>query len=531
MPQLTVITGDHPRQIPFCPGSSVRDILDATSTRVRCGCRGNGLCGLCLVQIETGSVNAPTANERVMLQPRQLDQNIRLACQVVPQRDLSVRIISPALTSNWRGLPAGALPVPPERIQRSMSTGYGAAIDLGTTHISLALWDLKQGTRVTGLIGRNPQARYGSDVVTRLIAASECADHARNMARMVFDAIHEAIMDVCTRNGVNTREIVHLAIVGNTPMLAILTGTTPGVLLRPQSWTRELECRLGDPEAWRRGLGLHPEAVVEVVSPFAGFVGSDLLAGVLATDLTARPGGLLIDFGTNSEIALWDGHTLWVTSAAGGPAFEGCGIQCGMPAEPGAIHRVTGNGQSTVFDYHVIDGGQARGICGSGLVDLIACLLRAGRLTPTGKFAPPQGADGFVLCEGEPAIRFDSKGIDLVQRAKAAIGVGIRTLLAKAHMFAGDLTRICVCGVFGQFLDIRNAQEVGLLPASPSGQVELCGNTALGGCQLLLLSSQARAELASIRRRATIVNLAQTAGFDDLFLECLYLRPMEASEL
>ncbi len=119
-------------------------------------------------------------------------------------------------------------------------------------------------------------------------------------------------------------------------------------------------------------------------------MGSDLLAGVLATRLTDQPGGLLIDFGTNSEMALWDGQTLWVTSAAGGPAFEGCGIQCGMPAEPGAIYRVrTDHRTPTDLHFQVIGGGEAKGFCGSGLVDLIACLRDSGDLTPTGGFAQP----------------------------------------------------------------------------------------------------------------------------------------------
>ena len=135
-----------------------------------------------------------------------------------------------------------------------------------------------------------------------------------------------------------------------------------------------MDWRPDAPRHWASELGIHPQATVEVIPPCAGFVGSDLLAGVLATRLTDQPGGLLIDFGTNSEMALWDGRTLWITSAAGGPAFETSQLQCGMPAEPGAIYRVDRQQDSAELQFRVIGEGQAKGLCGSGLIDLIACL-------------------------------------------------------------------------------------------------------------------------------------------------------------
>lgn len=606
MPYLTVITAEGPRRIPFQPGLSLRDILDTTDLRVRSGCRGNGLCGLCLVAIEAGTVNPPTANERLMLQRSQLEQNIRFACQVTPREDLRIRILNAAAASIWRSLPPGALRFAPTRIALAAGPAYAVAVDLGTTHISAALWDLQHGVRVAALVGPNPQARYGADVVTRLVAAGESADVARDLARSAFNAIGEALADMCSRHGVNSRQIVRVAVVGNTPMLAILTETTPQALLRPASWTRELPCRLKDPQAWMNAFALHPGASVEVISPLAGFVGSDLLTGVLATGLVDHPAALLVDFGTNSEIALWDGKTLWVTSAAGGPAFEGSGIPCGMAAEAGAIDRVTQAPGRPGLDCHVIGNGEPRGICGSGLVDWVACLLADGRLTARGKFASPgpavglagpsplvlseagwlaegktgegtpgsepgpndraaaktplpQGedvpkgqvrvtpvittnpgdrtatempippADGLVLHPQYPAIRLDARGVDLFQRAKAAIGVGIRSLLAAAHMPPSRLQRICVCGAFGQYLDVRNAQAIGLLPPIDPRRVELCGNTALSGCEFLLLSPKASADLDLIRGHATIMNLAQESDFDSRFLECLYLQPLEAS--
>jgi uncharacterized 2Fe-2S/4Fe-4S cluster protein (DUF4445 family) len=291
-----------------------------------------------------------------------------------------------------------------------------------------------------------------------------------------------------------------------------------------------MEYRIENSHTWVSILGIHPEATLEVISPLAGFVGSDLLAGVLATRLTEQPGNLLIDFGTNSEMALWDGQTLWVTSAAGGPAFESCGMQCGMPAEPGAIYRFGRSQGSEEFHFEVLDGGEAKGFCGSGLVDLIACLRDSGELTSVGSFGSPRHKDGYVVPRTDPVIRLVKKDVDTFQRAKAAIGAGISTMLARAQMSATELRRICVCGVFGRNLNIPNAQRIGLLPDSPPERVELCGNTALAGCERLVLSPERNSEIATLRERSAIINLCQTSDFDTLFLENLYLQPMKVEK-
>jgi uncharacterized 2Fe-2S/4Fe-4S cluster protein (DUF4445 family) len=404
--------------------------------------------------------------------------------------------------------------------------GYGLAIDLGTTQISLSLWDLKGSSRLHSRLGPNPQFAYGADVVTRLLAAGESPEIARRLARLPLEAVAEALQDLCVRHGIEIEEIVEVAIVGNTAMLALLTEADPRQLLQPSNWTRALEYRVEQPEAWVRSLGIHPQARVELVSPLAGFVGSDLLSGVLATGLTETPGSLLLDFGTNSEMALWDGHTLWVTSAAGGPAFEGSGIQCGMPAEPGAIYRVgAGCNGSARLHFQVVGGGEAKGFCGSGLVDLIACLRDKGVLTRTGCFESLH-KDGYAVLERDPVLRLNKRDVDTFQRAKAAVGAGIGAMLARAGLSAAELSRICVCGVFGQNLDVVNAQRIGLLPHAPRGRVELCGNTALAGCERMLLSAAGSAKSMSFRESAVIINLSQDSGFEALFLEHLYLQPM-----
>lgn len=533
MVQLTFITPHSTGRIDFTPGSSVREILDAAGVPIRSGCRGNGACGLCIVQVENGEANDLTKNESLLLTPDQIAGNVRLACQLMPVGDITIRVVGAASSRGWRVLPPSGLsstfsnlrPSAENESKGATDNHYGLAVDLGTTHISVSLWDLTHANRLSGRIGLNPQYRYGADVVTRMIAAGESQENARGMARMVLQAVSEALRCMCPHVGITPGMVTRVAIVGNTAMLALLSETDPGILLQPRSWTQAFYCRQDRTHSWVELLGVHPEASIEVVSPFAGFVGSDLLAGVPACRLTDNPGGLLIDFGTNSEIALWDGNKLWVTSAAGGPAFEGCGMQCGMQAEPGAVYSLEAEPDSADFRLEVIGGGNAKGICGSGLVDLIAFLRNTGALTPTGKLRPPHSRDGFVV-QREPLIRLTHRDVDMFQRAKAAIGVGIKTLLARARMSAEQLDRVCVCGAFGEHLNVCNAQAIGLLPTTSPERIELCGNTALAGCEQLLLSPAGAVALDALRRQATIVNLSESSDFESLFLESLYLQPL-----
>jgi uncharacterized 2Fe-2S/4Fe-4S cluster protein (DUF4445 family) len=533
MPELTVYTRDGMRKISFLRGVSVSAVLKDAGVPIRSGCCGNGACGLCLIRVEAGEIHPPARYESLALSAEQLNDNIRLACQLLPENDLRISLVNEVSTSEWGMLPpthlTPSLPTP-VAVHASPAEGrYGLAVDLGTTHISLSIWDLQQRRRVTGRVGLNPQLAYGSDVVTRLTAACESQQTAQTMARLTIEALRNAVMEIETSDGFSPEQISHFFVVGNTAMLALLTQTDPGILLQPRSWTMPITCRKEDCHDWASILGLQQSAFIEVIDPLAGFVGSDLLAGVLASRLTDRPGGLLIDFGTNSEIALWDGGRLWVTSAAGGPAFEGCGIQCGMQAEPGAIFQVDQEPDASELHVKVLGGGAAKGICGSGIVDLIAFLRRTGNLTATGKFTLPHPEQGFIVQHSDPVIRLTHRDVDLFQRAKGAIGAGIQTLLSRARMSVAELNRICVCGAFGAHLTARHAQEIGLLPEAAPASVELCGNTALAGCESLLSSPNHSMDLAELRRQAVIINLSQLADFETLYLENLYLQPQRIS--
>lgn len=528
MPRLTLILPDGRHCLEFEPGPSLRDILDATDFRVRSACLGLGACGLCRVRWLAGAGGDITAAERLQLGDG-IAGGLRLACQCRPAGDATVEILNPATPSGWRTPPAGLLAaVPPSlTFDRPPPAGIphalGAAVDLGTSHLTVAICDLVTGRPLALRFGRNPQGRYGADVVSRLLAAQDSAVAAQ-LAGLARESIGAALADAATREGIDPRRIGRVVVVGNTAMLALLANRNHGRLLEPAQWAAPLDCTPTDSGPWARDWGIAPTAEVELVAPLAGFVGSDLLAGVVASSLVEKDApALLVDFGTNSEIALWTGECLWVTAAAGGPAFEAGAGRCGMPAEAGAIYRVAFDeaGQPTCA---ILGDDRAQGLCGSGLVDLVAGLRRVGMLKATGKFA--DGRDAFSLVADGQTLQLGWRDVDALQRAKGAIGAGIAVLCAHAGVPLSALRRVVAAGLFGRYLDVANARAIGLLPDMAAERIELAGNTALAGAQALLLSRRAVTAVATARTAARFINLARAPDFEDSFLQHLYLQPM-----
>ncbi len=503
MPRLTVLVQGQPHVLNFRPGASLREILDRSDYRVRSACLGHGACGLCQVRLLSGDGGPPQPAEHFQLSESELTDGKRLACQVRPTTDLTVEILNPPPPSGWHTPPEGLTcatagfaadrPPPP-----GVPHPVGVAVDLGTTHLSVAVHNLTDGRRLAERWGKNPQGRFGADVVTRLMAAQR-PEVAETLAFAARNAIGEAIEDVARREGLDCRAFSRVP----------------------------LECTAIDGAAWAQAWGIASQAQIELVLPLGGFVGSDLIAGLVACRLTeGQAPALFIDFGTNSEIALWTGRELWVTATAGGPAFESGAGSCGTPAEAGAVFRVTEAADGGLA-FRVLDDDCARGLCGSGLVDLVACLRRNRRLDAKGKFA--EGAKSFTFAVGEREFSLGLRDIDALQRAKAAVGAGIAALTAVAGLPLAALQRVVVAGLFGRYLDVANAQAIGLLPAVPASRIELVGNTAAAGATALLLSNQAQTMADRLRQQARLINLAHRPEFEDAFLEHLYLRPTEAN--
>jgi uncharacterized 2Fe-2S/4Fe-4S cluster protein (DUF4445 family) len=522
---LTVRSGGMTTTLAVGTRESVREVLDGTALRVRAACGGTGSCGACAVRLLAGTTTPPTTAEYQKLTADERAQGLRLACQLRLDGDAEILLEHPAPPSVWKSIPPDDLLPIDARLPELQKHLYGVAVDLGTTHIRVSLWDRKHGQRIATRRGPNPQATFGADVLNRL-AAARSPEHARELAKLARDAVVEAVHDMLARDvGEVTpmlAEIGHMVIAGNTAMLALLTGCGGEALLDPDNWQRPIDCQPDDDSDWRAAWHM-PNARIEVLPPVAGFVGSDLLADLVATGFTdGPPGALLIDVGTNTEIALWDGTTVHVTSVPGGPAFESGGVGFGVPAEPGAISAVR-RGDSG-FEFDVIGGGDARGFCGSGLLDAVAVLLDAGILKPSGRFAIPCGADGYRLDPANPRTAITGNAVDAFQRAKAAMAAGISVLLSESGMKVEQIGRLHVCGAFGRRLNVANARALGLLPTLPMASAQLFSDATLGGCETLLMTPESRVALENVTRALRLVNVTLVIWYEDKYIEELRLQ-------
>jgi len=519
-------SGEH--RLVASDGQSVRDLLDTTALRVRAACGGSGTCGACIVRFISGEVSPPTVAEYLKLTPEERAAGQRLACQLRIRGDVHIELEHPAPPSEWKSIvPENLAEITASRPELSAHR-YGLAVDLGTTHIRLALWDRRAGKRIATRRGANPQGSFGADVLNRLEAARAHPEHAAELAASAREAIMHAVRDILARDiGEVTpmlAEIGEVLIVGNTAMLALLTGQGGEALLDPAYWQKKVEFQPVDRSAWQQPWHL-PNARIVLPGPVAGFVGSDLVADLLATGLTdGPPGSLLLDVGTNTEIALWDGACLHVTSVPGGPAFEGVGIRHGMPAEPGAIYRVSRS--SGGYACATIAGETARGFCGSGLTDAIAVLLADGCLKSSGRFAVSPGPEGYALDPANPATAITGIDVDAFQRAKAAIAAAMEVLLRQAGMGWGELRRLCICGAFGHTLDVGRAQSLRLLPPIDAQGVELHADASLAGGERALLSPDGAQRFAALTDTIKAINLSLIADYDEAYINHLRLRPI-----
>ncbi|TAK61655.1 ASKHA domain-containing protein [Methylobacter sp.] len=506
----------HIASIPFTSRSNLFNLLAVYDhTRIRSACQGRGTCGQCLVRIDQGGASELTHYEYERLNASQIARDIRLACQVTLFDHASVTLINPLAIEAL-----DTISIHP--FMPSANARYAVAVDLGSTQLRMSLWDYVNQHRVAGYCGFNPQAYYGTDILNRLTAATTDKTKGSVMSELIQDTIERVVTEWINAKNVHITEIL---IVGNTAMLALLANKHTEQLLQPAYWTHSIDCSLNFSTLRQTQIP------VAAVQPVAGFVGSDLLVGLLAARLTQSPGSaLFIDFGTNTEIALWHQDKLWLTSVPGGPAFEGCGISYGIAAEQGAISHV--NYDAGTGEFHgaligtLIDTSEIKGLCGSGLCDVMACLLASGQLKKNGRFAKADSELEIELVNLHYRVTVKKQDIDIFQRAKAATGAGIAKLLALAEVSSADLTRLCIAGSFGQFLNIQHAQAIGLLPDCAHERVELCGNAALMGCEQLLSSHNRDEQLNELKRKVEVVNLSQVIDYEEAFVDNLYLQPI-----
>ena len=414
----------------------------------------------------------------------------------------------------------------------------GVALDLGTTTVVASLVDLRSGRELANAATVNQQTRFGHDVVARINATLEQDDGLEQLQLAARSSLASVIDQVLEKAGIERREVYEATLVGNATMMHLFLGISPADLGH-----LPYVAIVGDAvvaPAADLGLELNPAARLYVLPNVAGFVGGDTVGAILAASLDENDGRvrLVTDIGTNCEIALRLGDRLLVTSTPAGPAFEGARIACGMYAAPGAIEKVTLDGQVVC---KTIDDQPARGLCGSGLVDASAELLRAGIVDTTGRMLGPDELDGelsaelrqrlieqedglaFVLAtpESEPPIVLTQRDVRELQLAKAAIRTGIDLLLEHAGLGVDDLDEFCIAGGFGNYIDKASAMRLGLIPELAPEKLNFIGNGALVGARLALLSRSLRRRGDQVAREAEHLQLAHTPDFQMRFSEAM----------
>jgi uncharacterized 2Fe-2S/4Fe-4S cluster protein (DUF4445 family) len=440
---------------------------------------------------------------------------------------------------SWTAIVAGSRLV---GIQPGGSTDplYGMAFDIGTTTMVGYLLDLSLGKQVALSSLLNPQVAFGADVISRITFASREPSGLQTLQGRMVQALNALIQEAASSARIAPSRIYALSVVGNTTMHHLLLGLDPsglGHLPYNPVLADPLEIRASD-----LGLQAHPQAPVFLLPNISGYVGSDIVGGILATGLPHREGiALGIDIGTNGEMVLGSRRQILAASTAAGPAFEGSQISCGMRAEPGAISQVwTEDGD---IRWKAVAELPPRGICGSGLVDLVAVLLRVGIIDEGGRLqAPdlletslpsairsrlqpaPKGGWEFLLAEGREgsqAVTLTQGDIRELQLAKGAIRAGINILMDELSLDISQIEEIWLAGAFGNYLDPTSAQSIGLIPPYPLERIRPVGNAAGEGAKMALLSQKAREEASRIAREVRYVELASRADFQERFVEAL----------
>ena len=468
---LTIHDHEKTVTVEFEPPSDLYDVLEEAGFFVDRLCAGQGICGKCRAEV-SGDVSAPNAQE--------IKHGTRLICQTVLLGDAEVHM---TLRQTVRSPSFEELP----EQEDSSSASVGIALDIGTTTIFLFTYALPTG-QILGTYGcENPQRMVGSDVLSRIQAAMEGKG----------PLLQELILNVIPK----TSLIKKAVIVGNTAMLYFLLGKDPSALSHAPFEADDLFGRT------ENILGI-PAYLPPCMN---AFVGADTTAAVLAAGMCDREEiSLLADIGTNGELALWKDGTLYVTSTAAGPAFEGAGISQGSGAFPGSIDKV--RIENGAIRVHVIGEDAVKGICGSGLLDAVAAMLALDALDETGAME----AQRFPLTENVSLTR---KDIRSVQLAKGAIRAGIETLAKVSGTALTDITTLYLAGNFGSHLSVESAAAIGLIPPILRDRVKVLGNAALKGAEQMLLDPakiQKAERIASLSRH---VDLGGNPLFNDLFVE------------
>ncbi len=453
---------------------------------------------------------------------------------VVREGDWNVTAVLNAKTWDCPDCPAELLDINPGHIPQDTPL-WGVAIDIGTTTVSLWLTDLLTGQVRAQVAEYNQQISRGEDVISRIIFAGKNGGEVK-MRTLVMDTINELLGRACKRAKAKPEEIIKATISGNSTMMHLLLGI-PASSIRLTPFVTVVN-HIPSMSARDLGLEIHPRAIVDCLPGVASYVGADISAGVLASGMDySKDVILFMDVGTNGEIVLGSSDWLVTCACSAGPAFEGAGVLHGMRATKGAIEEVWINGDTYDPSFRVIGGVKPRGLCGSGLISLLAEMFLTGVVDKGGsintKLASPRVREGdhgseYVIAWGEETkegkdIVITNVDVDNLLRAKAAIYAGFTVLADSVGIPLETVDQVLIGGSFGKYINVEKAVEIGLLPDVDWNRFQFLGNTSVRGAYLALIDHTLRRRITEIAARMTYIELSADNTFYDAFMSALFL--------
>ncbi|HHW30407.1 MAG TPA: DUF4445 domain-containing protein [Clostridiaceae bacterium] len=588
-------------------GTNLLEYLQSKSINIESPCGGKGTCGKCRVKLG-GSEPEPTKHEITILGKKLVNEGYRLACHHIIEKDLDIYLhkvneeanivtegkekrikTDPIITKVYaelekpdindqrsdldriasysdmlkEAIPLKAIKTLPKILRKSdfkvtllvednkiiaVEPGnttdilYGIAIDIGTTTIAAYLYDLNSGERLGVYSQLNPQKKYGADVLTRIQYASSSEEAKDEICRIIVECINDIIVKLTDVHNMSKNSIYLVSIVGNTTMMHLFMNIpAENIAIAPFI---PATTSLHKVKACEVGLDINENGICLILPSVSGYIGGDIVAGVLSTDMHLKKEiSLLIDIGTNGEMVLGNCDFLYSCSTAAGPAFEGANIRNGLGGVKGAIDKVRLVDQ---IEYTTIGNEKPIGICGSGVIDAVGEMLKKGIIDETGRIIDDDEATGLsdyfrqrivdldgirgFLIEGnfsnisQNDIVITQKDIREIQNAKAAIAAGIISLIKHSNIQMKDIDKVYLAGGFGNYINTSSAITIGLIPEELKGKIESIGNSAGAGAIECLLSKERLQEANDLKERIEYIELSASPEFTDQYVENMFFK-------
>jgi uncharacterized 2Fe-2S/4Fe-4S cluster protein (DUF4445 family) len=587
-----IVKGKSDKIIHADIGSNLLEVLRQEDVLVESACGGRGTCGKCKVIFLKGA-DKPTKQDKIHLSNEEIDRGVRLACCCTLYNPAEIQTmdslgimnvmtegskvdikIEPCVNKMYLKIDAPSLKDQRSDVKRLKSAlkidelavgrdlmaripevlrendfkvtaaayknilldveggdtsnkSYGIAVDIGTTTLACYLVNLRDGEIIDLESEVNRQKIYGADVISRINYTIQRSDGTSILRNCIVNQINEIIHRLCKNNNIDKRNIYNMTIVGNTTMIHLFLGLpSRNISLSPfiSVTTEPMEFPASE-------VGISIGGFVSILPAVSGYVGSDITAGILSCGMyNSKKDCLLLDLGTNGEIALGNANNIVACSTAAGPAFEGASIKHGIGGIKGAISKID---LSKDKIYKTIGDGKPCGICGSGVMDMVSELIKYNLVDETGRMADKDEISSEILSsrmvqngsmkefviDGE--ITFTQRDVREVQLAKAAVYAGIKVLMNEKAITDKDIEKVYIAGGFGNYMDIQSALNIGLLPKEFSGRVESIGNSAGTGARMYLLSRHCREDMKGIIKAAKYIELSGRKDFQEYFVDSM----------